>query len=208
MTKEKQQHVNLHQKLLLRRYLLGFAVKETPIYVPFIGDGDIAHKLYRDRPIYGADIDADRVTTCLTRDAWPAGLVTSVADCDEWPFLEGTTPAFGVADFDAYAYPYASFRAFWQHAEKISPLVIMFTDGQRYNLARAREASLPLPDGSRLALNKNETTKYFRFYYRLVILPWLKSFLDEAGWKLKVERHYDRGVVMTYWGAVIERDSR
>ena len=31
------------------------------VYIPFIGGGDIASELYRDRLVYGADIDQKRV---------------------------------------------------------------------------------------------------------------------------------------------------
>ena len=58
------------------------------------------------------------------------------ADCDGWPFAGHTiaTP-FAVADFDAYAYPYASFRAWWESdAPRADRLVVFFTDAQRQSV--------------------------------------------------------------------------
>lgn len=47
---QQRQHVNLYQKLLLRRSLLKEALPGAA-YVPFIGDGDIAVECYADSSV-------------------------------------------------------------------------------------------------------------------------------------------------------------
>src|SRR6476620_4108930 len=76
----KQQHVGLHRKVLMRKHMLRFA-GEGAADVPFIGDGDIAQKLYGDRYVLGADIDPERIEIC--RGKGLTGEIV-VADCDNW----------------------------------------------------------------------------------------------------------------------------
>jgi hypothetical protein len=61
-----KQHVDLHRKLALRRALLR-GCPAGAVYVPFIGDGDIAAELYADRMVYGADLDPNRSATARAR---------------------------------------------------------------------------------------------------------------------------------------------
>ena len=61
----QKQHVDYYKKILLRKNLLSYLSKEGDIYVPFIGDGDIAFDLYKYRKIYGADLDPERVKAIL-----------------------------------------------------------------------------------------------------------------------------------------------
>src|SRR5262245_51380896 len=102
-TWEQEQSVMLFRKILLRRHLLRW-LRSAPgaFYVPFIGDGEIAVKLYRGRDIYGADLDPQRVQTA--RQSLPRAVIRE-ADCDSWPFpdLEGVEFAF--ADFDSFSEP-------------------------------------------------------------------------------------------------------
>jgi hypothetical protein len=103
---------------------------DGPIYAPFCGDGDLlaggskpgalAHEKYGlpspypGRFAYAADIDPVRV-----------------ADCDVWPFADVNTGPIAVADFDAWAEPWPSFRSFWQNAEKAGRVVLVWTDAHR-----------------------------------------------------------------------------
>ena len=83
---EKKQHVDIHRKLNLRKKLLEKAGKLTgAVYVPFIGEGDIACELYQGNKIYGADSDPERVEVAKSR-LKDAEIIT--ADCDKFPFQE------------------------------------------------------------------------------------------------------------------------
>src|SRR5438093_1509984 len=114
-----KQHVQVFRKKLLRKRLLRMAV-DGAAYVPFIGDGDLAVDLYAQRMVYGADLDPNRVLTASER---LSSRDVRVFDCDLWPFPDLEAP-FAVADFDAYADPYTSFRAFWAEAERLDRLVL------------------------------------------------------------------------------------
>lgn len=193
-TATQYQHVDLYRKLILRRQLLRHAAA-GPAYCPFIGDGDIAAQLYRDRDVYGADLDPARVATA-------AGRLTGriiVADCDTWPFPDVNGLPFAVADFDAYADPYASFRAFWAAAEKADRLVVFFTDGQR--MAALRGLPYRTPDGER----KYGATTTERRQVSLGYLPRMYQWLAGAVRPRRVvfKTGYLR-VKMTYWGAIID----
>lgn len=194
-----KQHVDFYRKLKPRRALLRQAVPKKPVYVPFIGDGDIAAALYRDRDIFGADLDADRIATAAGR--LPGAILTR-HDCDKWPFADQPTPPFAVADFDAYSYPYESFRAFWRQAKKITPLTLFFTDGQRQAIHRGMK--FRYPDGSPGATaNTAERTRLDRFYFKRYVEPWFRDAIGADGWAIRSTRFYLRGANMCYWGAVI-----
>ena len=135
MGSEKQkQHAEIHRKLQLRKTLLDKA-PELPgaFYIPFIGDGDIAAALYKEHKIYGADIDPKRVKTAQSR---LPGAEILQADCDTFPFHDRDIE-YSLADFDPYSYPYKSFREFWSHAKKTSPLILFFTDGEKQAIVRS-----------------------------------------------------------------------
>ena len=54
----QKQHVDIQRKLKLRRTLMEkLGTTDGAYYIPFIGEGDIAVELYRDKMIYGADIE-------------------------------------------------------------------------------------------------------------------------------------------------------
>ncbi len=184
----------MYRKMLLRKLLLSEALPGA-VYVPFIGDGDIADLLYRDRAIYGADIDEGRCNTALTR---LPGSTIICADCDGWPF-PGLEAEVSVADFDSYSYPYDSFRAFWAEANKAQHLVLFFTDGQRQ--AVNRTSYWRNPDGSKgHAETSSERRKKFNFWWQYV-----KAWFEPAINPYRVERYsfYLRGKEMLYWGAVV-----
>ena len=190
----QRQHVDMYRKVLLRRRLLRKAV-EGAAYVPFIGDGDLAVELYRDRPIYGADLDATRCD--LARQRLP-GADIQVDDCDRWPF-PGVTEPFAVADFDPYSDPYRAFEAFWREAKKESPLVLFFTDGHR--LEMTRRGSYIQPDGTHVqGMSLAESRKVYNSYFVREALPWLQGHISP--WRVVSKAHYLRGQ-MLYWGVVV-----
>lgn len=171
------------------------------VYVPFIGDGDIAAALYADREVYGADIDPARVATASGR---LAGSIV-VADCDKWPpQFAGLDTVFAVADFDAYAYPYDAFRAWWANARKADRVAVFFTDGQRQ--ACKRSARWHDPDGREMGDGNPSNTAGFRPYFNAwwskVVAPWIEA--ATAGWSIVATDKYQRRD-MLYWGAVLAR---
>ena len=190
----QRQHVDMWRKILLRRRLLRKAV-EGAAYVPFIGDGDLAVELYRDRPIYGADIDEDRCDVAWER---LPGADIRVADCDHWPFSD-VSDRFAVADFDAYSDPYRAFEAFWGEAEKESTLVLFFTDG--HCLEMTRRGSYIQPDGTHVqGMSLAESRKVYNSYFVREALPWVQGHITP--WRVVSKAHYLRGQ-MLYWGVVV-----
>lgn len=186
---------------MLRRQLLPFAA-DGSVYVPFCGDGDIAVELYGDRKVYAADIDADRVAICADRINGQA----KVADCDSWPFGRLRT-RFALADFDSYAYPYASFRAFWAAAQKQMPMVMFFTDAQRqiiwHGISKTRRPKWTDPDGvEMIGDSRSQYQRWFNCYWIDVVLPWLREFF--APLRVVMTRHYLRSMTLCYWGVVID----
>lgn len=192
----KQQHVGMHRKYLMRKHMLRFAV-DGAAYVPFIGDGDLAVKLYTDRAIYGADLDEDRVATATSRLAGDV----RVADCDSWPFPDITAP-FAIADFDAYIEPYVSFRSFWSVAEKADRVVVFFTDGRKQGLMRT--GWWTTPDGRHLQISKAAKGPIFHAYLNKHIWPWFDDMMAKEGWRIVHRFRYQRDM-MVYWSAAVER---
>lgn len=171
---------------------------EGAAYVPFIGNGDIAAELYTGREVYGADLDPKRVEVAASR----LGGQVVVADCDRWPF-DGVTVPFAVADFDAYAYPYDAFRAWWSNATKADRCVVFFTDGQRQ--AVKRTDTWHAPDGTRHDTTGDLTAKRVAYnrYWTTYVLPWIEG--AAGGYRIVATDKYLRKD-MLYWGAVIERE--
>ncbi len=200
MTTQKQ-HVDLYRKLLLRRQLLAMfperARKGEAIYVPFIGDGDIAAELYAGLTIYGADLDPARVATAAKR---LPGAMVRVADCNGWPFPD-VEAEFAAADFDAYSNPYDSFRAFWAAARKARRLALFFTDGQRQAVIRTGRWHEPSGEAV-VEADLGRRRQALNMWWARHVLPW---FIEAVRpWRLVRELHYLRQW-MLYWGAVIER---
>lgn len=204
-----EQHVDLHRKVALRKRLLAKAMP-GPAYVPFVGEGDLALELLTDRPIYAADLDPQRVATARTR--LPDTAVVVEADCDKWPFEDRATPAFAVADFDAYAYPYEAFRAWWRHAERTSTVVVFFTDTQLMALNMGGRAKHP--DGTSLKFvkpgrenhhtpDRRKVNPYLAGYWTKTLKPWITGVADDYGYRVTDTSHYKRGQTV-YWGAVLE----
>jgi hypothetical protein len=207
-TWEQEQSVEGFRKLLLRRHLLRWLRGvDGAFYVPFIGDGDIASKLYRRRPIYGADLDPQRVQTVRRR---LQGATVIEADCDSWPFPNVETP-FVLADFDAFSAPYTSFRSFWKEAPKGQRLVCVFTDGHRQGLNRTgwwnhpdgRKIRLGHEGGPRMG-DREKKLPIFGSYLSKHIWPWFDMQIERAGYRQLDRFRYQRDM-MIYWGFAIER---
>lgn len=197
-----KQHVEEHRKLLLRRALMRFVPGLSgAAYVPFIGDGDIASELYRDLDIWGADLEEARVANAAEN---LPGAHLVAADCDAWPFAEADPPPFALADFDAYSYPYASFRAFAANAQIQDKAVLFFTDGQRQPIHRNYTYVDPL--GERHHLDGIvPMRRIYNAYWSKVVQPWWRATCLHLGWKPIVTRYYLRANTMLYWGAVVRR---
>jgi len=196
---KQQQHVQFFRKVLLRRHLLRWAL-DGPAYVPFIGDGDIADKLYRDRFIYGADNVDHRIEKAQMR-GFEGHL--KVANCDGWPF-HGVEDEFAIADFDAYVEPYRSFRAFWREANKKDRLVLFFTDGRREGMTRTNHWFKP--DGTKITVTRAEKLVIFNAYMTKYVWPWFEEHIANDGYKVLDRWRYQRARMM-YWGAAIEKRS-
>ena len=199
-----KQHVDMHRKIMLRRALIRALGKPAPgeqraAYVPFIGDGDIAVELYGDMLVYGADLDPERVATANSR---LQGEVR-VYDCDAWPFADLQLPTLHVGDFDAYSYPYESFRAAWRNTEWADKVAVFFTDGMKQAISRT--GSWRDPDGS---AHKSEDLTLRRKRYNAWLTrhlhPWLKEEAASKGYRVGRKMGYQRGN-MVYWGAVLSR---
>jgi hypothetical protein len=191
----QKQHVEFYRKMLLRKRMLRWA-KEGPAYVPFIGDGDLAAKLYTDRMIYGADIDPARVQVASSR--LPNSQVI-VADCDLWVFPD-LKDKIAIADFDPYADCYTSFKNFWRNAPKTDRLVLFFTDGRRQGLQRTWVWHKP--DGSKVTFGSlPEMQEAFNGYLSRYIWPWFEEHIKP--WRIVDKFRYQRGL-MVYWSAVVE----
>jgi len=176
--------------------MLRFAVPGAA-YVPFIGDGDLAVKLYMDRTVYGADLDPDRVEVAKGR----LNGDIRVADCDGWPFSDIETP-FAVADFDAYIEPYVSFKSFWTNATKADRVVCYFTDGRKQGLMRT--GWWTTPDGRHLHLTTEAKKPIFHHYLPRHIWPWFDDYITKSGWRVVHKWRYQRDM-MIYWSAALER---
>jgi len=193
---EQKQHVSFYRKVALRKKLLpkdgGGAA-----YIPFIGDGDLAAELYSGYKIYGADLDPARIATAKARIL--NGFM-KVADCDSWPFGK-VDEIFTLADFDAYNYPYASFKSWWANANKADQLTLFFTDGIRQAIKRS--GTFKQPNGEVLHnLDIKEKRKAYNFYFKRYILPWFVEYIKP--YKIKKKSFYLRGSTL-YWGVVIEK---
>lgn len=197
MTTQKQ-HVDMHRKLMLRRNLMR-GINIENIYVPFIGDGDIAAELYADMNVYGADLDPTRVTTASAR--LPRADIR-VADCNRYAFAD-IPHEIQAADLDAYVEPYLPFRSFWTSCRRADRMVIFFTDGHRQGLKRS--GTFYMPDGSVADVSDiSERRKAYNFYFSKYILPWFTEYVNKDGYKVRKRMFYLRKD-MLYWGAVIER---
>lgn len=195
---EQKQHVDYHRKIRLRRQLLEKAGELTgAFYIPFIGEGDIAVDLYNKNKIYGADIEPLFVSTARSR--LPDAEII-IADCDKYPFID-TSATIALADFDAYSYPYDSFRSFFKEAKIGSQCVLFFTDGQRQAIIRT--GHYRTPDGEKKhAKTKTEKRAAYNFYFNKIVVPWFKEYIKP--WTIVYITKYLRKNSMCYWGAVIE----
>lgn len=196
---KQQQHVQFHRKIDQRQRLLTHAIPGAA-FVPYCGDGDIAAELYADRPMIGCDTDPARVA--FVSERLPGGRWTE-EDADAFDFSEAMPP-FAIADFDAYAYPYDTFRNFWTNAPRARRVVMFFTDGAIQNLRRGVPAGWRHPDGTQQPQAKVGTDgrAAFNFYWTDVLLPWITAAV--APWRVIETDYYSRGGNICYWGAVVE----
>lgn len=203
-TWEQEQSVLLFRKLLLRRHLMRWVrTTKGPFYVPFIGDGDIAVKLYGGRQVYGADLDPERVEVARMR---LPGAEIREADCDSWPF-PGLRHPVALADFDSYTEPYTSFRSFWKCAPKADRLVVVFTDGHRQGLLRT--GWFDHPAGHKIRLGHEGGPRMgdpelkrpvFNSYLSKHVWPWFEDYIEP--YRVLDRWRYQRDM-MVYWGAAI-----
>ena len=191
----RKQHVDFYRKLLLRKRLCSKAV-DGAVYVPFVGDGDLAVALYADRPIYAADIDPKRVETARAR--LPHAEIRT-ADCNVWPFPDISEP-FAIGDLDAYCNPYLALEAFWAHAQKTRRVVLFGTDGLKQLIAR-KQSVVQLPTGTCVPAE----TREWRAQHNVWAVKYVKPYLERTltGGKLTIWAHYNRHW-MVYWGIVVE----
>lgn len=191
----QKQHVDYYRKILLRKDLLNSALPGAA-YVPFIGDGDIAAEIYRDRQIYGADLDPARVDTARSR---LDNAVIRVADCDGYPFSDVSEP-FAVADFDAYANPYRGLSQFWSVAAKTDRIVVFGTDGLRQRIKRGKVRKA-LPSGDETPASLAESREQFNYWWERFVRPYLDGLFSP--WKIVSATKYLRKD-MLYWGVVVD----
>lgn len=195
----QKQHVDIQRKITLRKALIEKAGNlPGAYYIPFIGEGDIATAIYTDKRLFGADTNPAMVKKAKER--LPDAEIIK-ADCDQFPFNKGTA-TFSLADFNAYSYPYDSFRSFWKGARIGSHCVIIFTDSQRQAIIRT--GHYKTPDGEKHHLTKIAAKREaFNFYYTKTLLPWFKEYIKP--WKIVYITKYLRGPNQMYWGAVIAK---
>lgn len=217
---KRYQHLSPERKFLLRKHLLRHAIP-GPAYCPFIGDGDLIAGLdlrdsppeaggkpgsrafypgvYKDRFIYGADLDANRVEVAKKRI--PNGDIR-VADCDAWPFKDAVTEPFAVADFDAWAEPWPSFRSFWTQAKKADRLVMFWTDAHRMGIMV--DGTFIHPDGSKTQIDTlTERRAAFNFYLSKHVVPWLTDYVKP--YRIIDYHRYLRGF-LSYYGVAVQLD--
>ena len=194
----KKQHVQMFRKIALRRKIMELSeITSGNIFVPFIGDGDIASQMYPGFRVYGADLDPARVRMAEGRINGQA----IVADCNYFPESFTNKGKYAAADFDAYSDPYKSFVSFWSKAEKEDKMFLFFTDGHR--MGTIRTGWFHKPDGSKEKLETlKERRQVFNFYLPRYVMPWFEEFIKP--YKIIHTKKYLRGM-MIYWGAVIEK---
>lgn len=195
----KKQHTDFYRKILLRKSLLKHLKNDKKInaYIPFIGDGDIAHKLYTKYNIYGADIEKSRIEKA--KQNLPKNSILKIADCNKFPFVDKKIK-FSLADFDAYSYPYEAFRSFWENASKTDKMIIFFTDGQKQAIVRTK--TYTNPDGKKIKIKSlQESRQYSNFYFDRILFPWIKEYIKPYSIK-KVEKYNNK--LQLYWGIYIE----
>lgn len=198
---KKKQHVGIMQKLYLRKSAMAH-IGPGAAYVPFIGDGDIAAKLYADdRAIYGADLDQSRLDIAQSR--MPEAHLRR-SDCDFWPFPGESLPEMAVADCDAYANPYMAVRAFRQNANLAQYFAVFGTDGMRRRMKFGHLKSLP--NGAETSGNKLQCRQQYMTWWKIV-LDWLT--VEFSPHKIVKHYYYKRagGTGMIYWAIVVERAS-
>ena len=210
----QQQHISIERKLGLRKRLLSTLKQPGDAYVPFIGDGDIAVALYGDRDIWGVDNDYDRIMTAnrqlsnISRVGKNRYHSLAVGDADQWQFGTGRHQwsglhGFAVADFDAYSYPYDSFRAFWTEAPKAPKVSLFFTGAQRQTMLL--NGTYKHPDGVEITIPASEVqgrAKAMRFYFQKTCPAWLKEYIKP--WRVTSTAFYNRSN-MLYWGANVSK---
>lgn len=200
----KAQHVDLFRKLRLRRELLADA-EPGAAFVPFLGEGDIALELYRDREILGIELD-DAIAVATSRRFVDAGLSSKVitGDANVWhPNAWGPGHPFAVADLDAFSNPYHSLAALWTNGQLADRVVIFGTDGLRLGVKISTTKHLgPLPDAKIVRADMATRRRQFNNYWTAYVRPYLVDLVapGQIVRELKYQRQH-----MLYWGIVVDR---
>ncbi len=204
----KQQHVEAHRKIGIRRRLLDkLGTTDGLAYIPYCGDGDLTHDLdrYDNRRCLLIDNDPDRTTTAQQRfDTDTVHAIT--ADANHYqppPQAWGDTP-FAVADFDAYAYPYQAFREWFANAPLAPRLAVFFTDGQRQAIRRG--FAWIEPDGTHRKCTADQVTIWRTAYttWPKLVQRWLTDHAQTRGYTITDTTSYLRSGVLVYWGAILQ----
>lgn len=171
---------------------------EGAVYVPYIGEADIASQLWSDRMIYGCDLEQKFLDVADTR---LSNSDLRVANAEHYPFTD-ISEAITIADFDAYGNPYLALQSFWQaipdHPQRI---VIYGTDGLRTNFRG--NATVLLPEGKKQPANLVTAREQYNYYWPRYIIPLLKKLV--APHTIIKEKHYTNKT-MLYWGIVVDRE--
>lgn len=191
----KKQSTEIERKLRLRHDLMEFAA-EGAVYVPYIGEADIASQLWADRMIYGCDLEQKFLDVARTR---LSNADLRVANAERYPFTD-ISEAITIADFDAYGNPYLALQSFWQaipdHPQR---MVIFGTDGLRSHFRG--NALLVLPEGTKKPTDLGTAREQYNYYWPRYIVPLLKRIV--APYTVIEQRHYFNKAIV-YWGIVID----
>ena len=192
------QHSGFDKKKALRQTFMEHA-EDGAVYVPFVGDGDLAKEFYLSRTIFAADLDSKRVKKAVEVLGSSARVVRR--DCNRWPFKD-SAETFAVADFDAYNNPYLSIAAFWASARKTKSLVMFGTDALRFCIKRQGKIPGPFPQLELQKAPRNEVAAYYDNWFDAHVLPWLRTL---PGISISRSEHEYFGVEgMTYWAVLAE----
>ena len=196
MKKQHTEHI-LGAKLKQRSRFLSYL--ESPVraaYIPYFGEGDIAHALYSDYRIYGADVNEDFLITARRR--LPEATLLNADIEAEYPFAYIETP-ITLADFDAYAEPYTALKHFLEKAVLDTELVLFGT--QSCMVMRQRRYYEP-SQGENLPLSRPMTVSS---YYVKVVKPYLTALLEHHNYQVRRLKRFQKGR-MLYWALHAEAD--
>jgi hypothetical protein len=210
------QHASPERKFLLRRRLMRWLDGiEGCAVVPFCGDlsialggrpeakRDFAYRfpgLYRDRVIYGCDLDEELVE--LAQERVTDGIVRC-ADANYWAFGDLDVGPVAVIDADAWDQPWGAVRSAWEATEKAERVAICWTSASPMGVMV--DGTLVHPDGSHHTITSlSERQKLFYQHAQRVTWPWLTGYVASSGYRIVDRGYYRRGMV-DYGGCVVKR---